>query len=165
MSPAQKPYVICTTSPSTERDSNEGGEWTFISPLSLPFPNWETERAYHCLIQIQSRKSPHLHIHASAISPQGNLIALLDSNGRICLIPLVSCDRGGMITDTECEPIEVYVDRKWLFNWPKKAKLGRNEDQMAAIRFDPSGTRLYAVNWNGTVVVVNFPQATPAESL
>jgi hypothetical protein len=55
-----------------------------------------------------------------------------------------------MVSDDEVPPIEV------------KAKLGRNEDLMAAIRFNPEGTKLYAVNWN-CGVVVDFPRAQRAE--
>jgi hypothetical protein len=150
MSPAQHPYVLCTTSPSTEREI-DGGEWSFIAPLSIPFAAWASEQAYHCLRQVQGTNSPHLHIHASAVSPQGNFVALLDSNGHICLIPIRSRKGGGMVTNDSEKPIEV------------KETLGRNEGRMAALRFNPSGTKLYGTNWNGHVVVVQFPRTIPAE--
>jgi hypothetical protein len=150
MSPAQRPYVLCTTSPSTERDV-DGGEWTFIAPLSMPFAPWATERAYHCLRQVQGDDSRHLHIHASAISPQGNLVALLDSKGRICLIPIRARRGGGMVSNDDVPPVEV------------KPALGRNEDLMAGIRFNLLGTKLYAINWNGEVLVISFPHTYPIE--
>jgi hypothetical protein len=150
MSPGQRPYILCTTSPSTEREV-DGGEWSFIAPLSIPFATWANERAYHCLKQVQGTNSPHLHIHASAISPQGNFVALLDSNGHICLIPIRSRKGGGMVSNDFEKPIEV------------KESLERNEGCMAALRFNPPGTKLYGINWNGHVVVVQFPRTVPAE--
>jgi hypothetical protein len=56
-----------------------------------------------------------------------------------------------MVTNDSDRPIEVTM------------ALGKNEDHMAALRFNPSGTKLYGINWNGHVVIVHFPRAVPAE--
>lgn len=144
------PYILCTTSPSSERERSVGLEWTFISPLTKPFPPWESS-AFHCLTQVHRQESVHRHIHGCAISPQRNLAALIDKQGRILFIPLETNPSGG-ITSSQVTHLA-------------KAGLGDNNSHMIAIRFNDQGTKLYGINREGKVVVIKFPNATEATPL
>jgi hypothetical protein len=52
-----------------------------------------------------------------------------------------------MVTNDFEKPIEV------------PEALGKNEGNMAGLRFNPIGTKLYGINWNGQIVMVRFPHA------
>lgn len=144
---SSKPYILCTTSPSSERERSEGLEWTFISPLNKPFPPWESS-AFHCLTQVQRQESDHRHIHGSAISPQGNLAALVDKKGRILFIPLEANSSGGVTSSKDTRRVH--------------AALGDNSPSMIAIRFNDTGTRLYGINREGKIVMIEFPKTKQA---
>jgi hypothetical protein len=103
---------------------------------------------FHCLHHVQSTK--HITIHAGAIAPQGNIIALLDRKGKLCLVPLRADKGGGMTSDVEKDPIEI---KGW--------DLKENIFQMAAIRFDLEGKKLVGVSAKGDVMVLSFKEPAP----
>lgn len=120
-----------------------------MSPLTIPLPSVDSP-LYHCFLQIQGLGTKHLKIHAAAISPQGNIIAMLDSNGRICLIPIQRQDEGGFHSDDDIPPIEV----------GNGLDIGDNEQLRGDLRFNKDGTKLFAVTGKAGVEV-SFPNQKP----
>ncbi|KAI9751514.1 MAG: hypothetical protein M1815_001085 [Lichina confinis] len=87
--PSQKPYILCTTSPSTERSRNDG-EWSFISAVA-DSPALVPKKLTHSLYALQRDQE----MTAGAASPRGDAIALLDKDGFLTLFPLAAeQDRG-----------------------------------------------------------------------
>jgi hypothetical protein len=123
-----------------------------MSPLSEPLLIEAKQFAYHCFLQIQGRNSKHAHIHGAAISTIGNVIAFLDSNGRMCLIPIESNtgNHGGFRSVGEL-PIEI------------KTTLGQNDELRGDIKFNESGTKLYAITHSKAVEVTLYTDADPSE--
>ena len=85
-----KPYILCTTSPSTERSRNDG-EWSYVSPIG-PGPIKVPPQLDHNLWRLGKAKA----IIAGATSLDGTVIALLEETGRILLMSLVAEDGGGL---------------------------------------------------------------------
>jgi hypothetical protein len=113
-----------------------------MSPLSQPLLNTAGPFAYHCFFHIQGNGSKHAHIHGAAISPVGNVIAFLDSNGSICLIPIESnTDNHGGFRSLDAPPIELNFE------------LGQNDELRGDIRFNENGTKLYAITHSKAVEV------------
>jgi len=137
-SPSGYPYLTCTTSPGAERAKN-GGEWSFLSPASDPFPGTDSH-CFHCFHHVQHSK--HYALHACAIPPQCNVVALLSSTGKLCMVSLRADDRGGITSDHNKRVTDV---ERW--------DLGENNWDMVAIRFDPEGKRLIGVNSRGTILI------------
>ena len=138
--------------PSKEGNSNKGGEWTFMSPLCQPLLIAAEDFAYHCFLQIQGPGSKHYHIHSVAISPLENVVAFLDSNGRMCLIPIESNtgNHGGFRSrraNSNAPPIEI------------ETVLGQNDELRGDIKFNASGTKLYAITHSGAVEVTLYNSA------
>lgn len=143
--------MLCTTSPRAQRARHKG-EWTFLAPAGDPFPE-DASHCFHCFHHVQRTK--HYALHACAIPPQGNIVALLDKTGKLCLVPLRADNRGGITSDVLKDLIEI---KEW--------NLGENDYHMVAIRFDPEGKRLVGVNSHGAIRVLDFieqsvPAATP----
>ena len=87
--PSQKPYILCTTSPSTERSRNDG-EWSFISAVA-DSTALVPKKLTHSLYALQRDQE----MTAGAASPRGDAIALLDKDGFLTLFPLAAeQDRG-----------------------------------------------------------------------
>lgn len=125
-----------------------------MSPLSEPLLVAAKGYAYHCFIQIQGDKSKHCHIHGAAISPLGNVIAILDSNGRMCLMPIASADKHGGFRSVPGQPIEI------------KTALGQNDELRSDIRFDATGRKLYAITHSAAVEITLYaePVAEPSQA-
>lgn len=90
--PSGKPYILVTTWPSSERAKN-GGEFSFVSPVGA-VPSTVPVEIEHPIIDPEDL-SP---IVAGAVSPFGDLVALLDKVGRIHVLPLANCEAGGLYT-------------------------------------------------------------------
>lgn len=135
--------MLCTTSPSSRRsDAPNQGEWSFIAPVTSPFPNFEDD-AFHCLVQAQHKL--YLNIFDGVISPQGNVIALLSKGGKICLIPLMLSPENGMSTDLKANPIE--ITQTLAYN----DTIGK-----ASIRFSPKGRYLFGIDHKSNILVVDL---------
>ena len=91
--PSGNSYILCTTSPSSER-SRYGGEWSYISPI-LPLPATIPPQLDHSLWRLRECKA----ILTGAVSPSSNLIALLEETGRVLLMPLVAEASGGLSSE------------------------------------------------------------------
>jgi len=141
--------MLCTTSPRAQR-VRHNGEWTFLAPAGDPFPE-DASHCFHCFHHVQRTK--HYALHACAIPRQGNMVALLDKTGKLCLVPLRADNRGGITSDVLKDPIEI---TEW--------NLGENDYHMVAIRFDPHGRRLVGVNSHGAIRVLEFEQAASVAS-
>src|SRR5204863_6294337 len=89
-----KPYVLSTTWPSNQRWLNDG-EWTFISPVGSE-PAKVPPRLVQDICQLQKANA----ILAGAVSPRGNIIALLEITGTTYLLPLRSDAEGLACTAT-----------------------------------------------------------------
>jgi len=125
-----------------------------MSPLSNPLPDAVKDLAYHIFFQIQGQKSNHSHIHGAAILTLGNVVAFLDSNGRICLIPIIDeTGKKGGFRSLDAVPIEI------------KTSLGQNDELRADIRFNDDGTKLYAITHSGAVEITirEFADPSPME--
>lgn len=133
--------MLCTTSPSSRRSENQG-EWSFIAPVSDPFAEIQSP-TFHCLVQVQLRK--YMTLFDGAISPHGNMIALLSKTGSISLLPLLAGSTGGIVTNTDRGPIELdrHLAQQTFIN-------------TAALRFDADGKQLFAIDHEGKVVVATF---------
>jgi hypothetical protein len=98
-SPSNRPYVLCTTSPSDER-WRHGGEWSFISavadsPASVP-PNLQFD-----FCQLGKLEKG---IVAGAGSSDGKVVALRNQKGQIKLFSLNAKTDGGLYSALE-EPV------------------------------------------------------------
>lgn len=85
---------------------------------------------------------------SGAVSSVLNVFAVLEKNGKISFIGLQAHLEGGGIYDGDQEPETV----EFSLNDP------RSDDQIcpSALRFDESGTRLYAIGRDGKIVIVDF---------
>jgi hypothetical protein len=99
--------------------------------------------AFHCLVQVQLRK--HRTLFDGAISPYGNMIALLSKGGSILPLPLLAGNIGGIVTNTDHGPIE--LDRHLA---------QQTFIDTAAVRFSADGKQLFAIDHEGKVVVATF---------
>lgn len=84
---------------------------------------------------------------SGAVSSVLNVFAVLETNGKISLIGLQAHPQGGIYDgDQEPETVEFSLNDQ------------RTEYQIcpSALRFDQSGTRLYAVGPDGKMVIVDF---------
>jgi hypothetical protein len=120
--------------------------------LSDPFPDWEAGDAYHCLTQVQKLKSKYFHLHIGAVSPKGNLVALVEGSGDICLIPIHTRSGGGMESDIKDPPVDV------------KSNLNKVKQPLVAIQFNSEGDMFIGADWSGRVIVGIFPEEPPRSS-
>ena len=139
--PSGNLYILCTTAASTERWRN-GGEWPFCSPVIMP-PGSVLESSIHNLVQLQKQRT----LLAGTSSSRAGVFAVLDHTGRIFLVGLTGHENSGI-----CGQLES----------PKRLSPKLSEQSGVAVqassrlRFDPSGTKLYAVDLKGKVIVVSF---------
>ncbi|KAL9023717.1 MAG: hypothetical protein Q9180_008130 [Flavoplaca navasiana] len=139
-SPSQQPYIFCTTSASTERFRSEG-EWSFISPV--PFPGGQVPpNAVHDLTTLQD----HRQIVASTVSSVANKFAVLTKAGKILVLAVDAHEEGG-IDSLQDEP-DILPG--------SLCPLRSSRATPTCLRFDPAGTKLYAVDPEGKLLVVTF---------
>ena len=139
-SPSQQPYIFGTTSASTERFRSEG-EWSFISPV--PFPGDQVPpNAVHDLTTLQN----HRQIVACAVSSVANKFAVLTKAGKIIVLALDAHEEGG-IDSLQDEP-DILPG--------SLCSLKSSRATPTCLRFDPTGTKLYAVDPEGKLLVVTF---------
>ncbi|KAL8984109.1 MAG: hypothetical protein Q9205_001847 [Flavoplaca limonia] len=139
-SPSQQPYIFCTTSASTERFRSEG-EWSFISPV--PFPGDQVPpNAVHDLTTLQD----HRQIVACTVSSVANKFAVLTKAGKILVLALDAHEEGGI--DSLQEDPDILPG--------SLCSLRSSRATPTCLRFDPAGTKLYAVDPEGKLLVVTF---------
>ena len=143
ISPSDKPYILCTTAPSSERHKHKG-EWSFIVPVPRP------------RVQIRPRLRPpsnvaynfeqfkdHRALRGGAVSSKHNVFAVLEDNGRISVLPLVAGENGGISEPGKSRNKVTILDKA----------IGRVG---GCLRFTPDGERLVAVDAEGKVVIAEF---------
>lgn len=90
-SPSKRPYILCTTSPSSRR-SKHNGEWPFISPVNLgPVRKVPLELQHDF-----SALGNSLPILAGAVSSCINVAAMLEDSGNLLLYTLINGPGGGI---------------------------------------------------------------------
>jgi hypothetical protein len=136
-SPSNRPYVLCTTSPSDERWKH-GGEWSFISavadsPASVP-PNLQFD-----FCQLGKHEKG---IVAGAGSSDGKVVALLNQKGQIKLFSLNAKTDGGLYSALE-EPVVL-----------EKRLAAQTVVSRGCLRFQSQDGRLFlfAVDLQGKVI-------------
>ena len=136
-SPSNRPYVLCTTSPSSERWKH-GGEWSFISavadsPASVP-PDLQFD-----FCQLGELEKG---IVAGAASSDGKVVALLNQKGRIKLFILNAKTGGGLHSALE-EPVAL-----------KTRLAAQTTASRGCLRFQSQGGKLFlfAVDLHGKVI-------------
>lgn len=141
--------MLCTNSPSRERISFEGGEWSFISPVAdLPA---EVPKE---LDQSLWEERPNEAILAGAASPSGDVVAIIEKTGLIRLFPLEPNKEGGL--SRAHEPINL-----------NKTLCKQEKASCTSIRFRlrELGARfylyLYAMDTKGTVLVKRIDAGPP----
>ena len=130
-------YVLCTTSPSRERSTNNG-EWSFVSPVGSG-PAKVPAQLDHNLWRLCKAKA----IVAGAASPDGSIIALLEETGRILLMPLVAQDGGGL---SSLDPVTLDAKLKTQRSAsPTTLRFCEVDRRLCLVAVDPDGTviRLY----------------------
>lgn len=133
-------YVVTTTSPSSERFKN-GGEWPYSSPIGKPSESLPSD-TIHNFEQFQK----HQALKAGAVSQKCNIFAVLEQNGNISFLPLTGHSKGGIHSDET--PIRLEIS---LCEQDRPSPL--------CLRFDPTGTRLYAVDAKGKIIITTFEES------
>jgi hypothetical protein len=143
-SPSFRPYVLSTTSPSNERFRN-GGEWTYISPVS-DTPSGVPEELDQNLWRLRDDAKAIL---TGAATPNGDVVALLEQTGKVLLFPLGPGRDGGLVNSQE--PIKL-----------NKELSKQQKASTTSLRFCTKGTNrqlhLYAIDTKGRVVWKSFEQ-------
>ena len=142
-SPTGTYYICCTTSPSSERFRN-GGEWSFVLPvpsLGYPLPQ-HVVRPFH---QFGRDITP---LVAGSVSSSGCIFAVLETTGKIHLLPLIAHEGGGIQGSTDASIISLGVKMKEQSDSALSTR--------SSLRFDPSGTKLYAVDTTGQILMVDL---------
>ena len=140
-SPSKRLYILCTTAPSTERWRHDG-EWSFI--LLIP-PNASKsynhpDRVIHIFEQLKS----HRPLLAGCPSSQHHVFAVLEDSGRLSVLRLDKHDDGGIHSPDEDAEVLAHSLCK------------QDRPLTDCLRFDPSGSWLFAVDPKGTIVVTEF---------
>ena len=140
-SPSKRHYVLCTTAPSTERWHHDG-EWSFIIliPPNASRLNTDPGSRWHTFEQFKS----HTSLVAGCPSSQHHLFAVLEDSGRLSVLRLDKHDHGGIHSRDQDAEILAHSLCK------------QDRPLTNCIRFDPSGSRLFAVDPKGKIVVTEF---------
>lgn len=155
-------YLLCTTYPDTSAHGHKG-QRSCIAPIS-------SNRQHHPYLARHDLSQVHLRTHyricAAAVNPAGNLIALLDTAGKLCFIPLQA---GGLFGDTSTNPKEYGISSdasKKPIEVPH-FDLGQNLDSlMVSLRFNEAGDKLFTADHRGQIRIVHLREsAEPAKSL
>lgn len=139
-SPNQQPYVLCSTSASTER-YRSGGEWPFISPISTG-GGQVPQSVVHSLVAMKSQRQ----LVAGAVSSKANIYAMLDKAGKVLILRLASHEDGG-IHSRNVRPFTLQASL---------CSLRSSSASSTCLRFDPAGTKLYGVDPEGNLLIASF---------
>ena len=142
-SPSSRPYILSTTSPSNERFRN-GGEWTYISPVS-DTPSRVPKELDQNLWRLHDARA----ILTGAATPNGDVVALLEERGKVLLFPLGPGKGGGLVNFQE--PIKL-----------DKELSKQQKASTTSLRFCAKGENrqlhLYAIDTKGRVIWKSFDQ-------
>ena len=139
-SPTRQPYLFSTTSASTERFRSQG-EWCFSSPVARANEQVPPQTV-HDLTALQD----HRQIVAGTISSVANKFVVLMKSGMVLVLSLTGHEEGGICSRKDAPdvlPVSL-------------CELKSSRATPTCMRFDPSGTKLYAVDPEGKLIVVTF---------
>ncbi|KAI4261105.1 MAG: hypothetical protein L6R42_003686, partial [Xanthoria sp. 1 TBL-2021] len=139
-SPSQQPYILCTTSASTERFRSQG-EWPFTSPVA-PSNEQVPPKTVHDLTALQD----HRQIVAGTVSSTANKFVVLTKSGKILVLSLDGHEDGGICSLKDAPDILPST----------LSALKSSRATPTSLRFDPSGTTLYAIDPEGKLIIVMF---------
>lgn len=138
--PSQQPYILCTTSASTERFRSQG-EWPFISPVAPPNEQI-LPKTVHDLTALQD----HRQIVGGTVSSKANRFVVLTKFGKILVLSLDGHEDGGICSlNDKPDVLPVCL-----------CALRSSRATPTCLRFDPSGTKLYAIDPEGKLIIVMF---------
>jgi hypothetical protein len=138
-SPTGNPYILCTTSHSSERRKKEHeGEFPFLAPAVMPFPKIQNG-FFHPLTQFVHQPA----LQAAAVPIHGNLVALLDRVGQIWLLSLERSEQSVLKTSEN----KIKMALKLAPDLSGKA---------GSLRFSPDGSKLFAADNRGNLVTFCF---------
>lgn len=140
-SPSNRLYVLCTTAPSTERWYHDG-EWSYIL-LIPPNPSRSHLQPSSIIYNLEQTKS-HRPLFAGCPSSQHHVFAVLEDSGRLSVLRLDRRDGGGIHSPDEDAEILAHSLCK------------QDRPLTDCLRFDPSGSCLFAVDPKGSIVVTEF---------
>lgn len=135
-SPSRKPYVLCTTSPSSERGRT--GEWSFISPVA-PGPASVPISIQHSIQWLRES------VLVGAATSVGDLIAVLEASGSVRLLGLDRGIDGGLCCHAPQHPV-LELD----------GRLSRQERAPpTSLRFQETlrGLHIFAIDLRGKLIV------------
>ncbi|KAL8648296.1 MAG: hypothetical protein Q9210_005071 [Variospora velana] len=137
---SKQSYILCSTSASTERYVSKG-EWPFASPVTAT-----GEEAPSTSVHDFDTLQNYRYLIAGAVSSLANIYAILEKTGQIVILRLTGHEEGGICSRDEA-PHKV-----------KASLCGTNSPRASTscMQFDPSGERLFAVDPEGTLLVVTF---------
>ena len=162
ISPSNNIYLLCTTSPSSERHQNQG-EWSFILPLpnlgKLTAP--QLRPPYRDNIHNFEQFENHRAITAGAVSSRHNVFAVLEVNGRISLLPLKASAQGGICgVNTKNKMKDLDESRGSISYTDTRVGMKILDERLGGtggcLSFTPDGEKLIAVDARGKVVIVDF---------
>lgn len=134
-SPSKRDYLLCTTAPSTERWHHDG-EWSFI----LPVPPNTRSHSGSTIHNFEQLKRPL----AGCPSSKHHVFAVLEDSGKLSILRLDKHDGGGIHSPDE--------DAETL----KQSLCKQDRPLTDCLRFDPSGSFLFAVDPKGKIIVTEF---------
>ena len=140
-SPSKRLYLLCTTAPSTERWHHDG-EWSFILPIlpNTPQSHIQSGSTIHDFQQLKR----HRPLFAGYPSSKHHVFAVLEDSGRLSILRLDKHDGGGIHSPDENSEIL------------KHCLCKQDRPLTDCLRFDPSGSFLFAVDRNGKIIVTEF---------
>lgn len=149
-SPSRKPYVLCTTSPSLEREHT--GEWSFISPVA-PGPASMPISLQHSIEQLRES------VLVGAATSVGDLIAVLEASGRVRLLRLDKEIDGGLCCHASQDPVLEFNNQL----------CPQDSAPPTSLRFQETlrGLQIFAIDRRGKLIVKTLtkcaypPLATP----
>ncbi|KAL8708755.1 MAG: hypothetical protein Q9220_006397 [cf. Caloplaca sp. 1 TL-2023] len=140
MSPASRPYMLCTTSASTDR-YQVAGEWSFVSPIAQTSDHVPPSTV-HDFVELKAYRQ----LVMGAVSSVANKFAVMEKTGKILILDLMSHEHGG-ICSRHSTPEVLGVSL---------CELKTSRATTSCLRFDPSGTRLYAIDPEGKLITITF---------
>ena len=142
-SPSNRPYVLCTTAPSSERWLHDG-EWSFILPV-----HEDTSRSsIHPVGIVHNFEQFKYHrpLFAGCASSRHHLFAVLEKSGKLSVLGLDKHDDGGIHGQEEAEILPHSLCKQ-------------DRPLTDCLRFDTSGSYLMGIDPKGTIIVTEFREA------
>lgn len=140
-SPLGRPYVLCTTAPSIDRYRHDG-EWSYVLPIpSNLSQSLQHQSKAHNFEQLKN----HRPLFAGCSSSQHHIFAILENSGKISILNLANHDDGGIYSADDAEVLSHSLCKQ-------------DRPLTECLRFDPSGSFLYAVDPKGTIIITEFEE-------